>query len=80
VLRARGVAVPDALSLFGFDDVPVARDVAPALSTVRLPLTELGTTAMDLALDEADVGPRTVVLPTELVLRDSSAAAPAHGR
>jgi len=74
VLRSRGVAVPDDVSLFGFDDVPAARDITPALSTVRVPLRELGATAMRLALDGWTGAPRTTVLPTELVLRDSSRA------
>jgi len=76
VLRSRGIAVPDRMSVFGFDDVPEARDVNPALSTVRLPLRELGATAMRLALDDWKGTPRTTVLPTELVLRDSSGAPP----
>jgi LacI family transcriptional regulator, galactose operon repressor len=74
VLRGRGIDVPRDVSLFGFDDVPAARDVTPALSTVRLPLRELGATAMRLALDGWIGAPRTTVLPTELVLRDSSGA------
>jgi LacI family transcriptional regulator len=74
VLRGRGLDVPGDVSLFGFDDVPAARDVTPALSTVRLPLRELGATAMRLALDGWTGAPRTTVLPTELVLRDSSRA------
>jgi LacI family transcriptional regulator len=71
VLRSRGVAVPETMSLFGFDDVPGARDISPALSTIRLPLRPLGATAMGLALDGWPGAPRTIVLPTELVLRDS---------
>jgi LacI family transcriptional regulator len=74
VLRERGLAVPADVSLLGFDDVPAARDVTPALSTVRVPLRELGATAMRLALDGWTGAPRTTVLPTELVLRDSSRA------
>lgn len=76
VLRGRAIDVPGRVSVFGFDDVPEARDVNPALSTVRLPLRELGATAMRLALDEWKGAPRTTVLPTELVLRDSSGAPP----
>ena len=64
VLRSRGVQA----ALFGFDDIPAARDFA--LSTVRLPLRELGAAAMRLALDGWTGPPRTIVLATELVLRD----------
>ena len=71
VLRERGLRVPADVSLFGFDDIPAARDVTPALSTVRVPLRELGATAMRLALDGWAGPPRTTVLPTELVLRES---------
>ena len=74
VLRSRGLSVPGDVSLFGFDDIPAARDVTPALSTVRLPLRELGATAMRLATDGWTGAPRRTVLPTELVLRDSSGA------
>jgi LacI family transcriptional regulator len=72
VLRSCGLQVPGDVSLFGFGDIPAARDVTPALSTVRLPLHELGATAMHLALDDWRGAPRTIVLPTELVLRDSA--------
>jgi LacI family transcriptional regulator len=76
VLRTRGMVVPDDVSLFGFDDVPAARDVTPALSTVRLPLADLGAAAMELALDDPSSRPRSRVLPTRLVLRESSRPAP----
>lgn len=49
-LRDRGVEVPDEVTLVGFDDMPIARDVTPPLTTVRLPLVEMGVRAMTLAL------------------------------
>jgi LacI family transcriptional regulator len=72
-LRERGVAVPDEVSVVGFDDVPIARDVTPALTTVRLPLVEMGARAMTLALDGPDVAhpPRIEHLAAELVRRGS---------
>jgi LacI family transcriptional regulator len=75
VLRWRGISVPGDVSLFGFDDVPAARDVTPTLSTVRVPLRDLGAAAMRLALEGTTGGPRTLVLDTELILRDSSTRA-----
>jgi LacI family transcriptional regulator len=45
------VRVPDEMSLVGFDDMPIARDVTPPLTTVRLPLVDMGVRAMALALD-----------------------------
>ncbi|HEY2204101.1 MAG TPA: LacI family DNA-binding transcriptional regulator [Pseudonocardia sp.] len=49
-LRERGVAVPGRLSLIGFDDIPIARHLTPALSTVALDLEEMGRRAMELVL------------------------------
>jgi LacI family transcriptional regulator len=46
--RARRVAVPEELSIVGFDDSAYARIVHPALTTVRQPLAEIGATAVDL--------------------------------
>jgi LacI family transcriptional regulator len=70
-LRARGVDVPGTLSLAGFDDIPIASDVTPALTTVRLPMVELGRLAVELALSpEPELRVRHV--PTEVVLRAST--------
>ncbi|WP_127507462.1 LacI family DNA-binding transcriptional regulator [Actinoplanes solisilvae] len=62
------------LSIIGFDDMPIARDVTPALTSVRLPLTELGERAMELALNPPppNAPPRTEHIPAELVIRDST--------
>ncbi|MFC5639856.1 LacI family DNA-binding transcriptional regulator [Kitasatospora cinereorecta] len=72
-----GRSVPDEVSLVGFDDLPCALDVRPALTTVRLPLEKTGVRAMDLILDEgADRGSRRIVeLEVELVVRDSTGLA-----
>ncbi|MEK8105645.1 substrate-binding domain-containing protein [Micromonospora sp. M12] len=49
-LRSRSMAVPQQVSVVGFDDMPIARDVTPALTTVRLPLVDMGVRAMSLVL------------------------------
>ncbi len=72
-LRERGVAVPEAISLAGFDDIPFTRDVTPALSTVRVPMAELGARAMTLALEPRGSELRVEHLPTEVMLRASTA-------
>jgi LacI family transcriptional regulator len=72
-LRERGIEVPGDLSLAGFDDVPSTRDVTPALTTVRLELRHLGAEAMRLALEPQEAGIRLVHVPTEVVLRESTA-------
>ncbi|MEM1042228.1 MAG: LacI family DNA-binding transcriptional regulator [Bacteroidota bacterium] len=48
VAREAGLAQPDALAVVGFDDVPAARLVAPALTTMRMPKADLGRAAGDL--------------------------------
>jgi LacI family transcriptional regulator len=77
LLRSRGVAVPDQVSVTGFDDMPIARDVTPALTTVRLPLVTMGVRAMTLALDPAGGTPRIERVPAEVIQRDSAGPAPA---
>lgn len=74
VLRAAqhlGIAVPGELSLVGFDDIPLAEDLAPPLTTVRQPLVEKGRLAAAVLLGRAE--PPTSQLPTELVVRGSTA-------
>ena len=76
-LRERGLDVPGRISLIGFDDMPVAVDVTPSLSTVRLPLEEIGVRAMSLALRRPDNGHDAVEhAAAELVLRGSTAHPP----
>jgi DNA-binding LacI/PurR family transcriptional regulator len=70
---ARGVVVPDALSVVGFDDLAGAAGVG--LTTVRQPHADKGATAVRLLLDGTEP-PHTVLLPTELVVRSSTGPAP----
>jgi LacI family transcriptional regulator len=69
--RQRGLRVPEDLSVMGFDDIPIARDVTPALTTVRLPLVEMGERALTLALDGRDP-PVIETAPASLVIRGST--------
>ncbi|WNI24655.1 LacI family DNA-binding transcriptional regulator [Streptomyces sp. ITFR-16] len=75
VLREAGRRIPDDVALIGFDDSAVARHMDPALTSVRQPIEEMGRT-MTRVLLEAIAGETTerpqIVLPTELVVRDSS--------
>ncbi|MFI5880400.1 LacI family DNA-binding transcriptional regulator [Streptomyces sp. NPDC051554] len=72
-LREAGRDVPGDVSVVGFDDVPFAADLTPALTTVRVPYEELGRTAVRLALqgDERLSSDDHVVLSTQLVIRKS---------
>lgn len=71
-LRRRGIPVPGDMSVTGFDDITASRDVTPALSTVRVPMKQLGARAMELTLDPPAPHLRIEHLPTELVLREST--------
>jgi LacI family transcriptional regulator len=74
-LRERGILVPEEISVTGFNDTPIARDLIPALTTVRLPLVQMGVRATQLALQPSGEGSSIERLPTELVLRASTAEA-----
>ncbi|MFE3206227.1 LacI family DNA-binding transcriptional regulator [Embleya sp. NPDC059237] len=73
-----GLRVPDQVSVVGFDDVPFAADLNPPLTTIRLPLADIGTQAMHMILTGPTVTPRTVDVDAELVIRSSTGAAPGH--
>jgi len=75
-LRARGIGVPDQISVAGFDDVAVAQDLAPSLVTVRLPMADMGEQALLLALKEPSNRPRRRRAGHLLVRRDSTAPPP----
>jgi LacI family transcriptional regulator len=72
-LRERGISVPGQISVTGFDDMPIARDMTPTLTTVRLPLVGMGERAMALALGD-DAVPVSEPAPAELIWRESCAA------
>jgi LacI family transcriptional regulator len=68
--RELGVAVPDELSVTGFDNLDLAAHTSPTLTSVRMPLKELGAAAVSLLLD--DLKPRSVLLQTEILYRQST--------
>jgi LacI family transcriptional regulator len=75
-LRERGVRVPEEMSVVGFDDMPIARDVTPPLTTVRLPLVDMGVRAMAMALGSGlHAVPLVEQVDAALVQRASTAPA-----
>lgn len=75
-LRARGRRVPEDVALAGFDDLEFAADLDPPLTTVRQGVRHLGAEAATALLQltaNPEGGPRRVILPTELVIRRSTA-------
>jgi LacI family transcriptional regulator len=79
-LYEAGLRVPDDISLVGYDDIELARDLRPQLTTVRVPYEELGRTAVRLALDGAGApegrAVRRADLGTHVVVRGSVAGPP----
>jgi LacI family transcriptional regulator len=79
-LTMRGLRVPDDLSVVGFDDTYLAQNAR--MSTVRQPLHAFGRRAAEVLLEQISArqagspwqGPDKIVLPTELVLRETLAA------
>jgi DNA-binding LacI/PurR family transcriptional regulator len=74
-MRELGRRVPDDVAIVGFDDAPLARYADPPLTTIRQPIERLGQEMVRLLLHRQsypDVEQQTVILPTELVVRQSA--------
>ena len=78
--RERGLRVPDDIAVTGFDDIPFARLIAPALTTVRVRIADFGARALERLVamieDSADAAREKhgQLLGTELVVRQSCGA------
>ena len=70
--RERGLRLPEDLGLAGFDDIATLRDVHPGLTTVRLPLTQMGAEAMDMVAESRSHRPQRRRVDAEVVLREST--------
>jgi len=71
--REAGIVVPRDIAVAGFDDIDTARDVTPALTTVHIPLADLGQQAVELALSDAALSSDEVIrVETRVILRASS--------
>ncbi|ATG42659.1 LacI family DNA-binding transcriptional regulator [Phaeobacter piscinae] len=73
--RSRGIAVPDDVSITGFDDIELAEIVSPALTTVHVPHREMGRKAAQelIAIVEGRSAGQSVCINTTLVTRQSLA-------
>lgn len=83
-LRARGIGVPEEVSVVGYDDLPIASFVDPPLTTVHQPMREVGSLAVNLLLEEiararsaAEREPSRHLLPAHPVVRGSVGRPPA---
>jgi LacI family transcriptional regulator len=71
-LRDRRISVPGRMSLAGFDDIPIASDVHPALTTVRLPMSHMGAEAVRLTLRARSSRTRRHRVACEVIARAST--------
>lgn len=81
VAHSLGVGVPDDLSVAGFDDVPLASQVWPALTTIRQPISAMSAKAADLLLQQLRGEPEdraAHVLESSVTFRQSTG--PAHNQ
>jgi LacI family transcriptional regulator len=82
-LRRYGVDVPGQVAVTGFDDIPMARNVHPLLTTVRQPIGELGETAFEVLysmVSREAPAERDIALPTRLMCRESCGCQAGTGR
>lgn len=79
-LHARGISVPDQMSVIGFDNIALTTFVAPTLTTVSVPLVQMGRSGVDLLVSLVRDDPKKITspspLPVSLVVRESTGVAP----
>jgi LacI family transcriptional regulator len=74
---AAGLSLPDDLAVVGFDDTRIAAMTRPRLTTVRVPMSNMGAAAIDLLVQRLDDPKRPatkLILESELVVRESCGA------
>jgi len=77
-LRDHGLRCPDDVSVVGFNDIEFAQDFTPPLTTVRVPMHDMGTEAARTLLEIISSGQRereALRLPVSLIVRGSTGAA-----
>ncbi len=79
-LRESGVHVPEGMAVAGFDDIPLARYMDPPLSSVHVPICQLGARAVEMLLhgitNKNDHARRRERVSTKLVIRRSTGGQP----
>ncbi len=75
-IREAGLEVPDDIALVSFDDIPAAARYQPPLTTVRQPIHQMGSIAAQTLIDQLESSeaakPRRIILPTDLIIRETS--------
>ncbi|TQV71546.1 LacI family transcriptional regulator [Aliikangiella marina] len=76
-----GIKVPDSLSVAGFDDIPLAEQTNPSLTTIRQPVRSMTEHALEILMDkvknrESKISPDDLLIKAKLVIRESTGKAP----
>ncbi|CCN83436.1 putative Transcriptional regulator LacI family [Vibrio nigripulchritudo SFn27] len=76
--RELDVSVPEEVSITGFDDLPLCEHLTPSLTTIHVPSQMMGERAAEFILDKiaGRECPSHIEVPTQLVVRESTAQAP----
>jgi LacI family transcriptional regulator len=77
-IEEAGLRCPEDIAVTGFDDARWAATMSPALTTVRQPAREMGVAALDAAvamIEDPALPPPRILMPGELVVRESCGAA-----
>jgi len=75
-IQEAGFRIPEDIAVISFDDIPAAARHKPALTTIRQPINQLGAIAAQTLIDQlendSNASPRRIILPTELILRETT--------
>jgi DNA-binding LacI/PurR family transcriptional regulator len=75
-IREKGFSIPDDISIIGFDDIDVASQVHPSLTTMAVPIKQIANTSIDILtslIEGDDLDYQHTILPARLVVRNSCA-------
>ena len=77
VARRLGLRIPEEVAIVGYNDIPLASRMVPALTTVHVPIHDFGSAAARLLLEQLETNEptrRRVVFNPELIVRGSTVA------
>jgi LacI family transcriptional regulator len=80
-LRARGLRVPEDISVTGFDNIKLSEFCSPSLTTLHIPRDLIGHTVCECLIPKTELGEppaREIVLDPELIVRESTGPAPSR--
>ena len=76
ILRENGYRIPSDIAIVGFDDIQMAQEMTPSLTSIRIPLVEIGRQVIDIVLRQTlnpeERSGETITLPAELIRRETA--------